>query len=292
MDKLKFKSKIFDFDEGKLGYDDTEERLTIYGHDSKKLPVIVCLPGAGSLRSQYNYISPMLSNEGFRVICLDIRGLDNGSTKWKSCSVYDVAQDVIKLMKYLNISDRRGAIIMAHGETSLSAIHIASEEINMIKGIILISPIFGTIKRLKNRFKYDVSMPRYIENWMKWYKSLYGKSFEELPPQHVSYIKMVEHMMSDHDRYMLYQQYIQSSIPLENVNMKNIECPIYIASAGLQIPLKNSNDIELLRQLLNYKVKMIESKVYEDSGHFIHVESPDSLSKNVSVWIMRHYTSM
>lgn len=294
MDNInKLKSKVFkSFDDQLIVYDDTEERVTISGNDSKQLPIIICIPGVGDTRYQFRYISSLLANEGFRVISIDLRGMGFISSLPKSMTITDVSNDLCNFLSTFKISKRRGFMLLAHGESSIPAFITASENPDIIKGIILISPFAGKIEsfNIKGYVKYNSSLPWNIRTWFSYYKSLYKKPIHNLPPGYDQYMMMIKQMMKYEKRFMMCKQYNQSTNEFNLINIKYINCPIYIASPGMNSLLKNIFDFDYIYKQTAMEVPIIETKEYQNSGHFIHVESTNELSNDITKWIISNYS--
>src|SRR5690606_20021103 len=104
------------------------------------------------------------------------------------------------------------------------------------------------------------------------------------------YIDIIKHLMRYNKRLNLCYQYIQSSSDLKSINLKHIHCPVYIALPGMKTSLKDVFDLDYMHHQISNNVPIIETMVYNNSGHYIHVESANELAKNISHWIIRNYS--
>lgn len=282
------KSKIFHLDEGEICYDDTGE------HSRKNLrnkPIIICLPGAGDMRTQFRCTTPMLFSSGYRVISVDIRGMGNSSTNWKSCNLMDVANDIEALCSHLKISIHRGVILMAHGESAAVALLLASKRVDLIRCLVLISPIFKSNPNplgIRERLMHNL-LPNWCASlWFKYYESLYGDDRSMFPLDHEKYVEIVRNQMKNPNRYELCIKYLSSPKEIALGKLSMIRCPIYIAKGNAKCVAQFDRTINNVINVLKDYVPIIELKIY-NSGHFIHIESSYQLGQDISEWIDKNY---
>ena len=115
-----------------------------------KNTIIFCLPSLGDVKEEYRYLIPLLLNDGYKVIAVDHRGLGRSDVGFSSYCPEDCGNDVIKLideilvsttstmMKDNDIVNACNIIIIGNSYAGASAVWIASERPNVIRGIILI----------------------------------------------------------------------------------------------------------------------------------------------------------
>lgn len=270
-----FKTKIFYISGGQISYDDTGEVITTKGSDSKLKPVIICIPGAGDTRAQYRYLLPPLKQHGFRIISCDVRGMGNSSTQWKTCRPVDITRDIELLIKHLKIPIRRGCIVIGHGESAVVPILLASKRPDIVRSIVLLSPITKCTVWEGLPLKLKTSAL-----WFKHYKSHYGKKNEDNRPQdYYAYMSIVKYMLKDDARCALLLKYLTSPTGLNEGVLSRVRAPVFIATSKHS----TTNGTEWIRSLLSFTVPMIETKNY-NTGHFIHLNKFDELSRDLSKW--------
>lgn len=282
------KSKIFNLNDGEICYDDTGENT---GKSVRKKPVVICLPGAGDMRTQFRCTTPMLYASGYRVISVDIRGIGNSSTTWKTCTVSDVANDIEALCAHLKINMHRGIVLMVHGESAAVALLLASKRIDLVRCIVFISPILKSNQNplgVTEKLKHSLFPNWCVNTWFKYYQSLFGDDKSMLPLDHEKYLEMIRDQMKDPNRYSMCIKYMASPKELALGKLTLIRCPIYLARGNTKRIEEFDKNLNFALEMLKEYVPIIESKVY-NCGHFIHIESSYEFGNDVSNWIDRNY---
>ena len=123
-------------DQGQLAY-------TVSGPSSG--PIVLLAHGIADSRHAYRFIEPQLTQAGYCVINMDLRGCsDSSADGWTGYSRTDVAHDMIALIKHVkqenNIGDERRVIIVGHSLAGGAGTIAAALEPSLIQGLIEIAP--------------------------------------------------------------------------------------------------------------------------------------------------------
>lgn len=78
-------------------------RALAYSDEGKGQPVVL-VPGLGDLKESYRFLVPTLVKQGYRAICLDVRGHGESDAFWDDYSVAAVGADVLALVQHLGLS--------------------------------------------------------------------------------------------------------------------------------------------------------------------------------------------
>src|SRR5512139_265488 len=149
-----------------------QQKGTIAYDDTGTGPLVVCAPSMGDLRQEYRFLSPQLTEAGYRAICMDVRGHGETSTGWGDYSVAGVGADMVALIRNLNAGP---AVIVGESMAAGAAIWAAAEAPECVKGLVLIGPfVRGEGKPLLQLlFRVMLARPWGPSLWMRYFKTLY-----------------------------------------------------------------------------------------------------------------------
>jgi pimeloyl-ACP methyl ester carboxylesterase len=99
---------------GRLSYEDT--------HTGG--PLVILGAPLGTTRSVYRFVSPMLSDAGFRVVSLDLRGHGASSTDWDDYSIAAHGEDLVAVIQALEAGP---AFVVGNSFSGGSAVWAAAE---------------------------------------------------------------------------------------------------------------------------------------------------------------------
>jgi pimeloyl-ACP methyl ester carboxylesterase len=99
-------------------------------------PLVLLAHGLGDVRRVYRFLAPALTDAGYRVATMDMRGHGESSVDWGSYTRTDGAQDMLALIRHLGGT----ATIIGHSFAGGSAVITAAQEPALITRIVLIDP--------------------------------------------------------------------------------------------------------------------------------------------------------
>jgi pimeloyl-ACP methyl ester carboxylesterase len=108
----------------------------VYDDDGGDGPLVVMVPGAGDLRSEYRFVAPVLSTAGYRVVTTDLRGHGDSSAHWPTYGVAESAHDLIALLERL---DTGPATVVGTSFAPAAALWAAADRPDLIGRLVLIS---------------------------------------------------------------------------------------------------------------------------------------------------------
>jgi pimeloyl-ACP methyl ester carboxylesterase len=138
-------------------------------------PSILCLPGLGDLRQEYDRLAPALVRAGFRVMVADLRGQGNTSVGWQQYDVPALASDIGTLLDAENIDK---ALLIGCSISGASTAYFASQHPERVAGVVGLCPI----RRVRFTGIKGVLMP---------YPMLYSSLSSEMQPDIAASIKAV-----------------------------------------------------------------------------------------------------
>lgn len=94
---------------------------------------ILCLPGMGDLRQEYDRIAPILVAAGFRVMVADLRGHGDSSAGWHRYDVAALASDIERLLTAEKIEK---ALLMGCSISGASTAYFAAQHPERVAGLV------------------------------------------------------------------------------------------------------------------------------------------------------------
>ncbi|GAA4570058.1 alpha/beta fold hydrolase [Planotetraspora kaengkrachanensis] len=98
--------------------------------------LVVCAHGMGDTRAAYRHLTPRLTEAGYRVAVVDVRGHGESSADWPSYAPEHVAGDLLALVRHLG-----GPAVLVGSSSSTAAVTwAAADSPGDVAGAVLISP--------------------------------------------------------------------------------------------------------------------------------------------------------
>lgn len=133
-------------------------------------PLVILSPGMGDLRSTYRLVAPRLTEAGYRVVTVDLRGHGESSVPFDGYANSDVGSDLAALIRHL---DAGPAVVVGHSFSGGSAVWLASEHPDLLRGVVLLEAFTKPVSIsafMKQIAKVVLGSPAL---WGTYYKSLH-----------------------------------------------------------------------------------------------------------------------
>jgi pimeloyl-ACP methyl ester carboxylesterase len=137
---------------------------------------ILCLPGMGDLRQEYDRLAPALVAAGFRVMVADLRGHGDTSVGWHQYDVPALASDIERLLDAENIEK---ALLIGCSISGASTAYFTAHHPERVAGLVGLSPIrrvpFSGLKGVLMSLILHgmLAKPWGVSAWGIYYRSLY-----------------------------------------------------------------------------------------------------------------------
>ena len=125
MDDRTSRTEYVDVEGGRIAYE-------VIGHG----PLVVLSPGMGDTRRTYRFLAPLITDAGYRVAGVDLRGHGESSTGWGSYNRTDTAGDLIEVIRKLG----GPAVIVGQSFSGGSATIAAAANPDLVSAIVEIDP--------------------------------------------------------------------------------------------------------------------------------------------------------
>jgi pimeloyl-ACP methyl ester carboxylesterase len=135
-------------------------------------PLVICAPGMGDLRAVYRFLAPALSEAGFRVVTMDLRGHGDSDATFSAYDDAALGTDLIALAEHLG----GRAVLVGNSMAAGAAVWAAAEAPDLVSGLVLIGPFVpngpaGFVAMLA--FRLALLRPWGPAAWNAYYASLY-----------------------------------------------------------------------------------------------------------------------
>lgn len=151
-------TEFLDVPGGTIAYDVTGEG-----------PLVLCAPGMGDLRQSYRFLVPVLTDAGFRVATMDLRGHGESTRGWDSCGQVALGHDMVGLVRHLG----GPAVVVGQSFTPDSALVAAAALPEDVRGTVLLAPWAHTPRLNPLLSLLQRAVVRVPRLWVMFYKSLY-----------------------------------------------------------------------------------------------------------------------
>lgn len=233
---------------------------------------ILCLPGMGDLRQEYDRIAPVLVEAGFRVVVADLRGHGDSSAGWDQYDVAALASDITPLLDAEGIEK---ALLIGCSISGASTAYFTAQHPERVAGLVGISPIrrvpFTGLKGVVMPLVLQVMLtqPWGISAWGWYYRSLYPCT----PPDDLDeYIARLQANLQEPGRFAALKA--MAFTGRNPSHLSHIRVPVldFIGTAD-----PDYDDPQAEADWLKSLMPQHEMCFLTGLGHYPHREQPESL---------------
>lgn len=243
--------------------------------------LLVLLPGAGDLRSEYRFIAGPLASAGFRVITADLPGHGDSPT----AAEYTVESTALALVDLIESVDAGPAVVVACSFAPAAAVWAAVDRPDLIDGIVALSPHFEGDDTLKGRIlnlaiKASLRGPWAAGMWAK----LYAGWYKTNPPADLeAELGRMKVMLSDPKRRKAVRETLTADRAGMAERMDRVSVPTLTIFGSkddhFEDPVAEAH--EIARRLGGEVVTV------DGAGHYPHVERPDLVMDAIGSFLAR-----
>lgn len=251
---------------GSIAFDDT-------GGDG---PLVVMIPGAGDIRSEYRFVAPMLAAGGARVVTMDMRGHGESSPKWDSFEMADTAADLIALLEHL---DAGPATVVGTSFSPTAALWATSERPDLIDRLVLISahlesPPEWQRQLLGLMMRGPLAAPLWASQFRGWHPGAPPADLDE-------HIGALRSMVADPDRRRAARETLIAVRDGLAERTARVRVPTLVIMGGADSHFKDPAAVgaEIAEETGG------TLHVVADAGHYPHVEYPDQVAEMIGSFL-------
>lgn len=141
-------------------------------------PLVVLVPGMGDVRSTWRELVGPLTDAGYRVAALDLRGHGDSDTTFTEHGDVVTAQDLLAVIEHLG----GPAVVIGNSMGTSAAAWAAAERPDLVAGLVLVSPMLrepgaSSTMRALNHLLYRVlfARPWGAAVWATYYRKVLSK---------------------------------------------------------------------------------------------------------------------
>ena len=247
----------------KIAYEDT-------GVGTGSGPLVVLVPGMGSMRAEYRFLAPQLASAGYRVISMDLRGEGESSTSWTDFSVSAIGSDMLALIRSL---DAGPAMVIGASYGAGAAVSAAAEAPELVKGLALIGPVARGEGSWLSKLFYSalLSRPWGPGIWLRYLSKLFPS---RKPADFVQYCAALKANLEEPGRMEAFLGMINASNSGSEERLARVKAPVLVVMGSKDPDFKDPRlEAEWVAERLNGRYELIEG-----AGHYPHAEMPEVTS--------------
>ena len=241
--------------------------------------LVVMLPGAGDVRSEYRFLKDPLANAGYRVVVADLPGHGDSAV----APQYTVESTADALVELLENLDGGPAVVVACSFAPAAAVWAAAERPGLFAGIVSLSPHFHDDSSAKGRVLNWAIRGLLRGPWAAglWAK-LYSGWYKTTPPSDLSVeVEKLKAMVADPARRRAVRETLVADRAGVAGRMHAIDVPTLTIFGSLDDHFADpvATAAETAKELSG------EHMVVEGAGHYPHAESPDVVAGAIASFL-------
>ncbi len=254
---------------GRIAYDETGAG-----------PLVLCVPSMGDMRGEYRFLAPQLSQAGYRVVTMDVRGHGESSTTWDDFSVAGVGSDNVALIRHL---DQGSAVVIGDSMAAGATIWAAAEAPELLAGVILVGPFVRSEPSVFSSLLFGAmfSRPWGPAMWQWYYKTLYPT---QKPEDFTEYVRSLGKNLAERGRMEALQKMLAASKSASEQRLGRVKAPALVLM-GTKDPDFKEPEVEArwVADKVSAQLHMIEG-----AGHYPHAEMPEVVAPLVLAFLAQH----
>ena len=230
-------------------------------------PLVICIPSMGDVRAEYRFMAPRLAAAGFRVACMDLRGMGESSTGWQDYSAVAVGADILALIEALGGGP---AALIGDSMAGGAAVWAAAERPAAVRGLVLLDTFVRGETNTASLLMYGLlfSRPWGPAAWGMFYATLYPT---RKPADFAAYTAALRANLAEPGRLEALQaMLLASKTPIEK-RLPEVKTPVLVLMGSKDPDFKDpAGEAARTARELGGRCQIIPG-----AGHYPHAEMPD-----------------
>jgi pimeloyl-ACP methyl ester carboxylesterase len=254
-------------------------------------PLVVLSAGIGDLRQSYRFLVPLLVEAGYRVANADLRGHGDSSVGFESISRFDVAGDLLALIRSLG----GPAVIVGQSLSGGAATIAAAQAPQLVAAIVEITPFTRVAKTdlraMVRARRYRQGMLRMggvmafrsLRMWLRYLDLAYPTK----PTDYDDYMAALRAKLHEPGRMAEFMKTFKSTPADAEAQLPNVQCPalIVMGTADPDFPDPAAEGESIVAAL---RPGLGNLRIVEGAGHYIQAERPDELAGLLTSFLAEH----
>jgi pimeloyl-ACP methyl ester carboxylesterase len=235
-------------------------------------PLVVLLPGAGDLRSEYRALETELATAGFRVVAADLPGHGDSPP----AATYGVAETADALLGLIRHLDAGPAVVVATSFAPAAAIWAAATSSDAIRGLVAISAHMEADDSIRSRLQRwsvlallrgRLAAPVWDRLYRSWYKA-------SAPDDLDIELAAMRRMLSRPEGRRAVRETLVAGREGVAQRMDSFDLPALVVFGSADDHFTDpADEARRLGETLGAPVLMVEG-----AGHYPHVEQPETVA--------------
>jgi len=248
---------------------------TIAFDDQGQGPLVLCVPAAGDLRSEYRFLIPQLTAAGYRVVTMDMRGQGETSTSWPEYTDAALGSDMLALIKHLGAES---AFLIGTSKATGGALQAALQEPSRIRGLVLIgAQVAAPRSALLTKVMTSILL------FPLWGVALYSFYFPRMYPQarpadFKEHLVKVKAMLKEPGRLRALRLLFSESSGATYTRHFQVQAPVLILVGSRDPDFKHP---EQEARTLAERLPHARVQIMEGAGHHLQVEVPEQTAQSI-----------
>lgn len=236
-------------------------------------PLVVCIPGMGESRSSFRHLTSRLTDAGYRVAVMDLRGHGDSSVMFDAYDDPAAADDVLTVVDALGGGP---ATIIGNSMGAAAAVLAAAARPDAVNGLVLIGPFVRNHGSAASRvlMKLLLARPWGPSIWRGYYRSLFGQKRVSDHDEHVT--KALE-LLRRPGRWRAFQATARSSHAAAEAALP------HVSTATLVVMGEKDRDFPDPEAEAKWVATALHSEymIIPGAGHYPMGEQPDAVSNRI-----------
>lgn len=242
-------------------------------------PLVVCIPGMGSMRSVYRHLASDLIEAGYRVACMDLRGHGDSDATFDSYNDGATADDTSALIEHLGGS----AVIVGNSMGAAAAVLSAAAQPAGVRGLVLIGPFVRDIPTsLATRVLLRALMagPWAARAWLSYLPKLFparrGEEFQRIKDETADSLRRPRHRAA-------FVRTTRTSHEMAEAALPDVRVPTLVVMGSKDPDYPDpAVEAQWVADQLGGEIEMIA-----DAGHYPQAEFPELVGPAVMDFLRR-----
>jgi pimeloyl-ACP methyl ester carboxylesterase len=222
----------------------------------------------GDVRAEYRRLRPLLSEAGYSVALMDVRGHGEASTSFADYSAAAVGSDIVALIKELGA---KRVFILGTSMAAASAVWAAAEVPDRIVGLVVIGPFVRDLPVsafLRAMLKVLFMRPWGSAMWGVYYKALYPSG---VPSDFAEYRAQLRANLREPGRLEALQAMIDASKAPCEARIPEVKCKTLVVMGTKDPDFPDpAAEAKFVAERLSGEFLLVEG-----AGHYPHAEMPE-----------------
>ena len=236
-------------------------------------PLICCVPGMGELRSSYRFVTQSLTDAGYRVATMDLRGHGDSDVTFDDYDDVAAGSDVVALIDELG---GRAAVI-GNSMGAGAAAWAAAEAPDKVAALVLVGPFVRQVpvgKLMEFGFRLAMMRPWGRAAWLGWYPKLFpGRK----PPDFEEHRQRIGRNLKQPGRWQAFSATTRTSHAPVEARLDAVSAPTLVIMGERDPDFPDpAAEARTVADRLHAEIVMVP-----DAGHYPQAEYPEVVSRAV-----------